>query len=111
MGEHLPTVVAIAAAAAALPPPRERRCHIARKEEAAEAADFRRRLYVYIPVEDVGIWRSGRSALNEIASQKSQLRRYSLYDSHPSYRIHLRNGIRRGGMTKWIRRERGEIHK
>ena len=57
MGEHLPAVVAIAAAAA--PPPRERRCHTARKEEAAEAADFPRRLYVYIPVEDVGLCRSG----------------------------------------------------
>ena len=65
MGEHLPAVVAIAAAAA--PPPRERRCHTARKEEAAEAADFRRRLYVYIPVEDVG---TGDLALWPVRSQR-----------------------------------------
>ena len=114
MGEHPLAVVAIAATAAPPPPPpppRERGCYGARKEEAA--ADFRRRLYVYervCPGRECGALARPRPPLIGIASQKSQLRRYSLYDSHPSYRIHLRNGIRRGGMEKCTREEGRDIN-
>ena len=119
MGEHPLAVVAIAATAAPPPPPpppRERGCYGARKEEAA--APRRPRTFgggcmytrEYVPDENVGLSPAAPPPLIGIASQKSQLRRYSLYDSHPSYRIHLRNGIRRGGMEKCTREEGRDIN-